>query len=550
MKKKRSTGRRLKATNKAPANVQVQPAERPLAELSADDCGLVARGPAAQVETVPYDENLLERARTQWQFGDWASLVRLERDVLHHHPDRAKLALLAAAGHMQQGNDQAARHYTRLAQDWGCSKRLVTQILVAGVHNTLGRAAAAAGQEARALRHFESAIAIGAPASAISLLTRARSNEQLAQLGLSARQAALPEHTRSPEKLDVVQSNALTEPSPAIVKLVDACFAADDLLEAVDSTLAQSNFDDQQAFFFFLLISDRFRKQKDGATALHFLNSAREHIRHVSQDLCTLLAKRFIDLGRSEDATDVLVQGSLSRTSENKLSDGDREALESSYKKARSVQTAAAEHGHEVLLAYLRRHLKPLADGLQGRKLILIEIGTTRENVPGQGSTRKIADFCKENGLHFVTVDMDPHNTLAAAKMFHDMQMTFEAVNMKGEDYLASHAGSFDFIFLDAYDFDHGKHSQLRQSRYVKFLGAPIDDRECHRMHLECARSVVAKLSPRGLVCIDDTWLDDGQWAAKGTLAMPYLLEKGFRILDARNRAALLDRGSETAVES
>jgi hypothetical protein len=27
---------------------------------------------------VPYDENLLERARTQWQFGDWQSLASLE----------------------------------------------------------------------------------------------------------------------------------------------------------------------------------------------------------------------------------------------------------------------------------------------------------------------------------------------------------------------------------------------------------------------------------------------------------------------------------------
>ncbi len=44
---------------------------------------------------VPYDENLLERARTQWQFGDWASLMKLERDTLQHHPDRAKLALLS-----------------------------------------------------------------------------------------------------------------------------------------------------------------------------------------------------------------------------------------------------------------------------------------------------------------------------------------------------------------------------------------------------------------------------------------------------------------------
>ena len=120
---------------------------------------------------------------------------------------------------------------------------------------------------------------------------------------------------------------------------------------------------------------------------------------------------------------------------------------------------------------------------------------------------------------------------------------------MKGEDYLDSYAGSLDVVFLDAYDFDHGKHSRLRQSRYEKFLGAPVDDGECHRMHLACAKSIEKKLSRKGLVCIDDTWLEDGRWTAKGTLAMPYLIEHGFRVLEARNRAALLSRLIEPTVD-
>ncbi len=133
---------------------------------------------------VPYDENLFERARTQWQFGDWESLAKLDRNTLQHHPDRAKLALLAAAGHLQTNNTGAAKKFTRLAQDWGCSKKLVSQILIAGVHNSLGRAAATAGQQPRALKHFESAIAIGTPGSEVRLITQARVGEQLAQLGL------------------------------------------------------------------------------------------------------------------------------------------------------------------------------------------------------------------------------------------------------------------------------------------------------------------------------------------------------------------------------
>lgn len=127
---------------------------------------------------VPYDENLLERSRTQWQFGDWASLAALPRDTLQHHPDRAKLALLAAAGHSAQGSATEARQYTRLAMDWGCSRRLVSQILVSGVYNTLGRSAAVGNQPHRALQHFENAIAIGTPGSDVKLVTQARSSVQ------------------------------------------------------------------------------------------------------------------------------------------------------------------------------------------------------------------------------------------------------------------------------------------------------------------------------------------------------------------------------------
>ncbi|MDN8011727.1 BNR-4 repeat-containing protein [Burkholderia multivorans] len=148
----------------------------------------VRRGDVVEVEAaqsiVPYDENLLERARTQWQFGDWQSLARLERVTLQHHPERAKLALLAASGRLQLGRAAEARQYVRLARDWGISERHLRQILIAGVYNSLGRAAAAAGNLPRALKHFESSIRIGAPGSEKALLTKARVSQQCHELGV------------------------------------------------------------------------------------------------------------------------------------------------------------------------------------------------------------------------------------------------------------------------------------------------------------------------------------------------------------------------------
>jgi hypothetical protein len=133
---------------------------------------------------VPYDENLLERARTQWQFGDWQSLSRMNRDTLKHHPDRAKLALLAAAGRLQTGNDAEAKAYIRLAQDWGVSETLISQVLIAVVHNSIGRAAAIGNQQHRALQTFENGIAIGTPGSAKELVANTRANLELDTLDL------------------------------------------------------------------------------------------------------------------------------------------------------------------------------------------------------------------------------------------------------------------------------------------------------------------------------------------------------------------------------
>jgi hypothetical protein len=132
-----------------------------------------------QAGLVPYDENLLERSRTQWQFGDWQTLARLERDTLQHHPDRAKLALLAAAGHAQMGDTEKARQFTRLARDWGCGNKLISQVLIAGVYNTLGKASAIAGQEERALAHFEDGVRLANSGGDVRLLTQARVQHQI-----------------------------------------------------------------------------------------------------------------------------------------------------------------------------------------------------------------------------------------------------------------------------------------------------------------------------------------------------------------------------------
>jgi hypothetical protein len=141
--------------------------------------------PASEVsKLVPYDENLLDRSRTQWQFGDWGRLCALTRNDLQHHPDRAKLALLTAAGHQQIGDMAETKAWVRLAVEWGCNQKLINQILIAGAQNTLARASALAGQDQKALALFDAAIETGSP-NADRLIKRARAAYQFEQLGLS-----------------------------------------------------------------------------------------------------------------------------------------------------------------------------------------------------------------------------------------------------------------------------------------------------------------------------------------------------------------------------
>ncbi|MEI6334673.1 MAG: FkbM family methyltransferase [Methylococcaceae bacterium] len=191
MKKKKSRAvRRKRAKHPSGVNISAQAKQSPLTPPSSKG-DQIENASINLGEFVAYDENLLERSRTQWQFGDWESLAKLERNTLQHHPDRAKLALLAAAGHIQLGDSNAARQFTRLAQDWGCSKKLISQLLISGLHNSLGRAAAISNQEQRAIKHFECSVAVVMPQADIRLLGQNRIIRETAKLGLLPQAARL-----------------------------------------------------------------------------------------------------------------------------------------------------------------------------------------------------------------------------------------------------------------------------------------------------------------------------------------------------------------------
>ncbi len=106
-------------------------------------------------DVAAHDETLLDRARTQWLLGDRQGLIRIPWQAIENHPERAELALLTAAGHAQLGSMDPARRFVSLARDWGCRRNLMARVLIAGVYDSLGRAAALLDQDARARKHYE-----------------------------------------------------------------------------------------------------------------------------------------------------------------------------------------------------------------------------------------------------------------------------------------------------------------------------------------------------------------------------------------------------------
>lgn len=139
-----------------------------------------------------YDEGLVQRCRDLWRRGDWGALLEVPLDDVERHPQRARLVLMVASAHQALGQHAQVRTLAGLALQWGCELELVARVLLAGVHNTLGRAAVASGKlRDHALPHFSQAIEPGSPRSMRRLALQARVQEQLAQMQMAHETATL-----------------------------------------------------------------------------------------------------------------------------------------------------------------------------------------------------------------------------------------------------------------------------------------------------------------------------------------------------------------------
>ena len=161
----------------------------------------------AQSSLVPYNPRLINRSRLQLQLGDWEKLADLDDHELEHNPAAAELQLLAAAGHLQKGGEQArarARALIDSAIEAGLDRESVARILIGGASNTLGRIAALSDRsDEKVMHHFRSAVAIAVPDADTDLLLQPTATRQLVQLARVSGSAAL---------MDMAQRTALSPP--------------------------------------------------------------------------------------------------------------------------------------------------------------------------------------------------------------------------------------------------------------------------------------------------------------------------------------------------
>jgi FkbM family methyltransferase len=205
---------------------------------------------------------------------------------------------------------------------------------------------------------------------------------------------------------------------------------------------------------------------------------------------------------------------------------------------SRRAAQAAPPHGHQLMADLLPGVAGQVARGF------IVEIGSTREKLEGQGSTAILARLAARLGLPFVTVDMDPANTEQALADL-DGVAGATAVTARGEEFLATFEEPIVAAYLDAFDIQHGMHSDERVQRYRQYLGTEITNAAASAMHLAAARALQPWLVAGGLVVIDDTWPDGAGYAGKGSEAIPALLAGGFEIVGRTDTAIALRSAAE-----
>ena len=176
---------------------------------------------------------------------------------------------------------------------------------------------------------------------------------------------------------------------------------------------------------------------------------------------------------------------------------------------------------------------------------VFIEIGSER----GHGSTEHHASMCNRLNFQFITVDAYGPTTENARNIVKSHSDNFEAYNMLGEDYLRDFNSEIHVLYLDSFDLEHmgdrteGVVASTRGSYSER--GVELNNTNCHLAHLNMAKNSIDKMAKNGIVFFDDVYSGPPNWVGKGKTAIPFLLEKGYRIIDQNKEQLILQKPDE-----
>ncbi len=190
-------------------------------------------------------------------------------------------------------------------------------------------------------------------------------------------------------------------------------------------------------------------------------------------------------------------------------------------------------HGHNLFLYIIKKKNKDFKN--------FLEIGSTREEIYGQGSTKIIAEYCENRMINFISVDANIKN-VNRLKISLGHLKYFKIICDKGENFLKKTTDKYDCVYLDAFDIEKKTDTFNRNKFYKEIYHTNITNENSENIHLEIVISLKEKINERAIIVFDDTFIYKDKFYGKGGKAIPYLKNIGFEVIAQNSNSVALER--------
>jgi len=181
---------------------------------------------------------------------------------------------------------------------------------------------------------------------------------------------------------------------------------------------------------------------------------------------------------------------------------------------------------------------------------VIVEMGAS-PLMSGEGSTPFFCAYAmNRKDIEFYCIDLDC-NLINQLKFFDKPDNNIHIWCGDGLELLDKIDKPISLAYLDNFDYipPDSKHQQWifdQKKRYVENFGVELTNENSAEVHLKQTMKVVDKMAERSIILFDDTWeVETGTtfrkelvadephngWYGKGATAVPWLLERGWRLL-------------------